>query len=284
MNQLYAVEGISKQAVHQYGHRRNSARQHAQDLLPTVRRWRSKNGGVSVRSFYRDHQPTGIGRDRFEQLCFANGLRVKRIRNAFKTTVSDPNLSFENKLMGLELTGVNQVWVSDITYYPLPGSTAYITLIMDLMSRFIVGYQVSTRLLTEHTTIPALKHAVKARHPSQGLIFHSDGGGQYFDKAFVQLTKDCHMQNSMGRSVYENANMERLHQTIKNQYIVYDRPETIEALRKSLDRVVNIYNYERKHQSLGLTTPSAYEQKSPMPSKTIESITYKTNHRALVLK
>lgn len=283
MNQLYQAEGISKQAVHQQSRRRQRQAERVQELLPAVKRWRSGNGGVSVRVFHREFKPSGVGRDRFERWCFAHGLRVKRIRNAFRTTVSGPQLPFENKLPGLELTGINQVWVSDITYYPLPAKTAYITLIMDLLSRFIVGYHVSTRLLTEQTTIPALRAALEKRRPPQGLILHSDGGGQYFDQSFIELTKANLVENSMGRGVYENAHAERLNQTLKNQFIVYDHPQTLAELCKSVDRVIYKYNYERKHQALGLQTPARYEAQNPIPSKKIVAKTFKMHQYALVL-
>ena len=112
-----------------------------------------------------------MGRDKFEQFWFK--LVVKR--SYHRTTDWLGVTRFENLITSMELTGVNQVWVSDITYYRIGERFYYITFILDLYSRFIVGYAASNSLLTSQTTIPSLKMALKLRKPDPGLIFHSDG-------------------------------------------------------------------------------------------------------------
>ena len=99
---------------------------------------------------------------------------------------------------------------------------------MDLYSRVIVGYNVSARLKTEQTTLPALRQALKARKPAPGLIFHSDGGGQYYSKEFLDLTRKWNIANSMCDIVFENPHAERINGTIKNQYIKGYNPHAIE--------------------------------------------------------
>ena len=118
------------------------------------------------------------------------------IKRAFhKTTNSLGVTRFENLIIDFKLTGVNQVWASDITYYRIGERFYYLTFILDLYSRFIVGYTVSVGMLTEQTTIPALNMALKLREPTQGLIFHSDGGGQYYCKKFLAITKSRLIEN-----------------------------------------------------------------------------------------
>lgn len=283
MNQLYQTLGISKQATHQSARRVMAQNSREAYLLPIVKAWRAENGGVSVRQLYKELQPAQMGRDRFEQFCFAHGFRVQPAKNVFKTTQSGSTLPFPNRLADMKLTGVNQVWVSDITYYPLPNRPAYITVIMDLMSRFIVGYHVSQSLRTENTTLPALRQALYLRNPPQGVILHSDGGGQYYSGMLLELCERNGLVNSMARSVYENAHIERVHHTVKNQYIVYDHPRTLEELNKSLDRVIYLYNYQRKHQSLNDLTPADYELLNPILEKTMTHKTYQTKNHALVM-
>ncbi|MDV7398262.1 DDE-type integrase/transposase/recombinase, partial [Arthrospira platensis SPKY1] len=98
-----------------------------------------------------------------------------------RTTNSLGVTRFENLLKGLELSHPNQVWSSDITYHELVDGVCYLTFIMDVYTRRILGHSVSRSLRTEDTTIPALRQALRLRKDMDlnGLIFHSDGGGQY---------------------------------------------------------------------------------------------------------
>jgi putative transposase len=184
MNQLYRVIGISKQAFHQYLNRQMLQLEEQQQLLPIIGQIRTDHPRLSVRKMYLLLQPQSMGRDRFEQFCYLYGFKLAVKRTFYKTTNSLGVTRFENLIIGKELTAVNQVWASDITYYRIGERFYYITFILDLYSRFIVGHAVSASLLTEQTTIPALMTALKHREPGPGLIFHSDGGGQYYSKRF----------------------------------------------------------------------------------------------------
>lgn len=201
-----------------------------------------------------------MGRDKFEFLCFAHGFKLERKRAYHRTTDSSGVIRFPNLVVGIEFSGINQAWSSDITYYRIGERFYYITFIMDLFSRRIVGYSVSKRLLTEQTTIPALEMALAERKPAAGLILHSDGGGQYYSDAFLQLTKESGISNSMCELVYENAHAERINGTIKNQYLIHYRPLSYPELEKMTQRAVNNYNTVRPHKSLKKRTPAAFEQ------------------------
>jgi len=157
------------------------------------------------------------------------------------------------------LTGANQVWASDITYYRIGERFYYITFILDLYSRFIVGHAVSAGLLTDQTTIPALSMALALRRPQHGLIFHSDGGGQFFCKAFLAITKAHGIRNSMCESVYENAHAERINGTVKNDYLVHYAPRDFIQLTALTDKAVKMYNFCRPHSSLQNKSPADYE-------------------------
>lgn len=110
-------------------------------------------------------------------------------------------------------------------YYEMGGQFYYLTFIMDLFSRRIVGFAVSDNLRTESTTLVALEVALAGRETlSPGLIFHSDGGGQYYCKEFLKLTRLHDIRNSMCESVYENPNAERVNGTIKNSYLKHYGP------------------------------------------------------------
>jgi putative transposase len=284
MNALYMVMGTTRQAFHQRRKRILLMQEHLTQLLPVLREWRQRHPGSSVRVFYGMLRPDWIGRDRFEQFCLANGFRVHKKSKRIKTTQSSLHNPFPNLLEGRELTGVNQVWVSDITYFRIPRQLTYITVLIDLWSRFIVGHKVSLTLRTTQTTLPALQIALKNRSPSPGLILHSDAGGQYYSQELLELTHQRGIQNSMGRGVYENACAERIHHTIKNQYLNHYHLSTLQELKELVEKVIYRYNYERPHSSLGKLTPQAYETSSSHPKKIILHNTYLKKQHTLVLK
>lgn len=284
MNGLLQAVGLTRQAFHQRRARMLKEHELWAQLLPVIRHWRQEHPGESVRWLHEDLQIKGLGRDKFERLCLQHGFRVGVVRNRFKTTNSFYPLAFPNLLEGFWLTGVNQVWVSDITYYHLSREVAYITLWMDLASRYIVGYHVSLSLRSNDTSLPALRMALEARRPAPGLILHSDGGGQYFCEQIRALSAQYQLRNSMGRGVFENAQMERLNQTIKNQYLRHHDPKTMQDMSKLLPKVIHRYNHLKKHQSLKKMTPARYESNGQFVPQQITHKTYMEKHHILVLK
>ena len=259
MNALYRVLGTSKQAFHQYLDKQMLVIEEQQQLLPIIIQIRADHPRLSARQMYVMINPQSMGRDKFEQFCYLYGFKLAIKRAFHKTTNSLGVTRFENLIAGFELTGVNQVWASDITYYRIGERFYYITFILDLYSRFIVGYTVSIGMLTEQTTIPALNMALKLRGPAQGLIFHSDGGGQYYCKKFLAITKSNLIENSMCESVYENAHAERINGTVKNDYLIYYAPQDYKQLVTLTDKAVKMYNFARPHSSLGNISPATYE-------------------------
>lgn len=232
-----------------------------EQLLPIIHQLREDHPSMSSRIMYHLIKPETIGRDRFEQYCFSRGLRVELKRNPRRTTNSSGVKRFENRLHSVELNDLNQVWVSDITYYEIDNKCFYLTFIMDLFSRRIVGYSAAERLFTKQTTLPALQGAINLRNTDlNGLILHSDGGGQYYSQLFLEKTKG--MVNSMGRSVYENLYAERINGTIKNDYLRKYNPRNYSELKKMLAKAVNNYN-QRPHQSLEKQSPIQIESTKP---------------------
>ena len=259
MNSIYETAGITKQAFHSHMKRELKTMEEEQQLIPIIREIREEHPVMSAKQIYQLIQPVTMGRDLFMEFCFREGFKVEQKRSFHRTTNSLGVTRFENLLIGLELIGINQVWVSDITYYRIGETFYYITLIMDLFSRYIVGHSVSDNLMTEHTTIPTLKMSLKDRKPAPGLIFHSDGGGQYYCKEFLKITNKYKVKNSVCASVYENANAERLNGIIKNDYLVHYNPQDGKQLEKQVVRAKNNYNEIRLHSALGGQSPAQFE-------------------------
>ena len=258
MNALYGVIGISKQSFHQRLRRSVSLQEESGRLLPEIRKIRESHPTMSSRVMYEMIRPAHLGRDRFEAYCFKNGFKVS-VKRSFHRTTNSLGVTRFNNLVGT-VTGVNQVWVSDITYYRIREKFYYLTFIMDLYSRFIVGHSISRTLLAEETTIQALKMALERRHTPGGVIMHSDGGGQYYSKEWLDLTRNGKLRNSMCESVYENAYAERLNGTIKNDYLIPYGPESFEQLVDLSNKAIFNYNHKRPHQSIGKLSPAQFEQ------------------------
>lgn len=259
MKEVYKVIGISKQAFHQHMDRKMKRLEEQQQLLPVLRQIRQDHPRMSARQMYSLVNTQYMGRDAFIEFCFANDFKLNLKRSA-RPTEGSGVIRFENLIKGLELTGINQVWVSDITYYRMGEIFYYITLITDLYSRYIIGYCASKNLLTENTTIAALRMALKHTPFFKELILHSDGGGQYYSKEFLKLTRTHNIGNSMAENVFENPHAERLMGTIKNDYLIPYGPQNFEELKGMLKKAVQMYNWYRPHQALNGLSPGAFEQ------------------------
>jgi transposase InsO family protein len=259
---MYQVLKTSRQAFHAKLDRYMRRQEQYHQLTEIIRQFREDHPKMSLRDAYIVIQPEGIGRDRFEQYLKSQGFGVGRKRSFRRTTNSLGVIRFDNLIEGLELTHVNQIWVSDITYFQIGDKFYYLTFIMDLYSRRILGYHASDTLLTQYTTIPALLMAFQVRGSTNypGLIIHSDGGGQYYCKEFRKLTEAASMINSMGKTVYENPHAERVNGIIKNNYLVDYAPNSLKDLRKKLKKAVRMYNEQKPHLALNKLNPVDFEK------------------------
>ena len=260
MNAVYRSLRISKQSFHQKLNRQMHQLEEMEQLQVVVKQIRKDHPQMSSRQIYRMIKPTYIGRDRFESWCFANGFKVSVKKSFHRTTNSLGVTRFKNLVTSRELTGINQVWVSDITYYRIGERFYYLTFILDLFSRVIVGHSVSENLSTAGTTIPAFKRAARNRQIPEGMIIHSDGGGQYYCKEWLSLTGQYKVKNSMCESVYENPHAERINGTIKNSYLQSYGPESFQQLESMTAKAIMKYNTEKPHQSIGNIPPTEFER------------------------
>jgi len=264
MNKLYNSLGISKQSFHQMMDRKLTLRSEQKQVLLMIYQIREDHPTMGIRDIYYKLRPQTMGRDRFEEFCKEEGLMVERVKNWRRTTDSTGVVRFDNLLKAIDLTALNQAWQSDITYFEINGKFYYITFILDAYSRRILGYSVSKRLTTEETTLPALKMAIALRRKEKitivGVIFHSDGGGQYYDKEFLKLTGKVGIVNSMCEYPWENGKAERLNGVIKNNYLIHREINSFEELSKEVDRTVLLYNKEKPHIELQRKSPNEFEK------------------------
>lgn len=262
LNQFYKAISVSKQNIHQQLDRQMRADSIAELLYHIVVQIRNDHPTLSCRAMYHKMQPQGIGRDKFEWLCSYWELTRKKQVNYARTTFSSGVIRFDNLLINYEVTAINQAFVSDITYFDVNNHFYYITFIIDAFSRYIIGYAVSKRLTTEQTTLKAIEMVItyKKGKIKPGIIFHSDGGGQYYDNEFLKLTKDHKFENSMCEYAYENGKAERVNGIIKNNYLKHRNIKSFTELEKEVDRSVSLYNNDRPHKSLQYKTLAQVEK------------------------
>jgi len=169
---------------------------------------------------------------------------------------------FLNVAARLKLTGLDQLWVADITYIRLQGEFVYLAVILDAFSRKVVGWALE-RTLTARLAIQALELAMAARQPLPGTVHHSDRGIQYACAEYVSLLRQYQLIPSMSRPAnpYDNASCESFMKTLKREEIQAHEYRDLEHLRQHISEFIDhYYNRVRLHSALGYRSPEEFEQ------------------------
>ncbi len=207
-----------------------------------------------------------ISRDFVRKVLVENQLRpiqprsfVPRTTDSRHTMGYSPNLLLDRP----RPIGPNQVWVSDITYIPLAsGKWLYLAVWVDLWSRRVVGWSLADHMRDE-LVITALRRALLGRQPADGLILHSDRGGQYASKDFRKLLAGKYLQ-SMSRAgeCYDNATAESFWSRLKAEVLESGVFLSLDDARAEIgDYIDTYYNRVRKHSSLNYCSPVQFESK-----------------------
>ncbi len=211
------------------------------------------------------------------------GLQPRR----FKVT-TDSSHKFEvylNLAARMKLSGINQLWVADITYIRLKAEFVYLAVILDGFSRKVVGWGLD-RTLAVRLTIGALEQAIERRQPEPGLVHHSDRGFQYAHAEYIAILEQCHMVPSMSRPAnpYDNASCESFMKTLKREEIYANKYDDLDQLRTNIEEFIEeYYNRQRLHSALGYRSPEEFEQKAECQtasrSATMEFFENKENNK-----
>jgi putative transposase len=258
--------GVTRQAYYQHFWQQQAITLEQELVLEQVTALRKHHRMMGGRKLYELLQPfleehqIKMGRDGLFELLASHNMLVKRKRKYCMTTFSNHWLrKWPNLITGLQVSRVNQVWVSDITYWKISGEHLYISLITDTYSHKIVGYHLASTLETVET-IKALQMALEQLPCPEGRqspIHHSDRGVQYCSESYVKLLQDNNIQISMTQNgdPRENAIAERVNGIIKNEYLSFCKKINSHEAAAYLENAINLYNRQRPHMSIGLLTP-----------------------------
>jgi putative transposase len=206
-----------------------------------------------------------VNHKRVARMMREDNLLAVQPRTFRVTTDSAHDLEvFLNLARRMKLTGINQLWVADITYIRLQHEFVYLAVILDAFSRKVVGWALDRSLATR-LALSALEKAIAARQPPPGLVHHSDRGVQYASVEYVKLLQAHQMIPSMSRPAnpYDNASCESFMKTLKREEIYANDYRTLEHLAMNIERFIDeYYNRCRLHSALGYRPPDEFERQS----------------------
>jgi putative transposase len=200
---------------------------------------------------------------RVYRLLREDNLLCVRKRKFLVTTDSNHKRRVYPNLAGqMVLTGINQLWVADLTYIRLETEFVYLAVVIDAFSRRVIGWALD-RTVEDTLTLAALRMALESRRPPAGLVHHSDRGSQYASGDYTDLLKadGCEISMSHKASPWENAGCESWMKTLKYEEVYQQEYRDLAEARASLARFIDqVYNQQRLHSALGYRPPVEFEQ------------------------
>jgi putative transposase len=270
------VLGVSTRGYYAWRSRAASAREQKDaTLLVEIERIhhqsRQTYGSPRIHAELRE-DGTRIGRKRVARLMkqarIAGVTRRKHVRTTRRDTRDRPAPDLVNRAFAA--TGPDQLWVADITYIPTLVGFLYLAVVLDVWSRKIVGWSMSTRLVTK-VVLDALTMALDRRCPEHGVIHHSDQGCQYTSIEFGRRCREHGVRPSMGSvgDCYDNAMCESFFATLECELLDRSRfRTTIDAELAVFDFIEGFYNTTRRHSSIGNLAPAVFEARASRATTT----------------
>jgi putative transposase len=205
-----------------------------------------------------------INHKRIRRVMNQYGLFTK-IPRSFKNTTQSrhEHKRYPNLTQGVVVKCINQVWATDITYIRLGSGFVFLSVVLDLYSRKVIGWAISTHI-NQELTLAALERAIALRKPLPGCVHHSDQGVQYCADDYIALLKRHGFRISMSRTgnPYDNAFVESFMRTLKMEEVYLSQYKSFQHVAESISHFIEeVYNQKRLHSSLGYVSPAEYEAK-----------------------
>jgi putative transposase len=263
LSKICRLFGVTRQAYYQSFYRDEFVGIEQELVIKEVISIRKNHPRIGTRKLYimmeqfmMEHQ-IKIGRDALFDLLSLHNLLIRKRRRKIITTQSNHWMKkYPNLIKEFVSIAPNQLWVSDITYWKTEVGPFYISLITDVYSHKIVGYNLAENMEAIES-LKALEMAICDNKDIRNLIHHSDRGSQYCSHKYVNLLQDYEINISMTETgdPLDNAVAERINGILKNEYLECYSVNSFEEAKELLVGVVDLYNQERPHMSIGNLTP-----------------------------
>lgn len=237
-----------------------------QGLVQQIRRVHEQSRGNygSPRIAHQlSHEGLEVGRRRVARLMRLEGLQGRSARTSRRNTAGQKAFyaSVPNRQRGVAVQRADQVWVGDVTYLRVNGQWRYLAAVLDRYSRRVLGWSVGASRTAALTT-DALRHALRKRRPSPGLVFHSDRGIEYAAFEYREQLKRAGIVQSMNRpgKMNDNAHMESFFHTMKTESLHGVTLNSEAQLRRTLRSYIPFYNHQRLHSAVHYLPPVTFEK------------------------
>jgi transposase InsO family protein len=269
ITEMTSLFGVSRSAYYRWVKQGISERREKADaaLVEQLRAIQEEHhqryGAPRIQVELRRKYGMRVSRKRLAKLLEKHGLNAKRRRKFIPTTNSNHGLAVCENILNRDFhaSQAGEKWVSDITYLRTAQGWLYLTIVLDLFDRKVIGWAFSGDMTAEHTTVPAYAMAVMNRRPCSGFIFHSDRGVQYCAASFrAKLNGEgTSVRQSMSRkgNCWDNACAETFFKTLKAELETLDGKQTPSVVQNSVfEYIETYYNRKRIHSALDYSTPA----------------------------